>query len=311
MSVGTFVKVSGVWRRVTRLYGKVSGTWREADEGYSKASGSWRLTHVAYPASGYTTRTSGSGTISIPSQANAIHFQYGVGGGGGATGGIDYDKAGGETPGAAGGSGAYISDVIYSVSGGSNYSYSIGSGGSAGNQTANFKHPRIGSAGTNTSVTSLFLLRAGGGGSLTGGGVQGPLASGSGGSAGTISSYGTKITSGQYLNSSYNVKNIGSTSELTGGPRGSFNKSGNGTAGGWNGNCDGDNCRIGGTTGASSYAGAVSGGSGGSSSGNGTAGGSGSRGSGGGGGAAQVNTGSTNGGVGGYGEIRYRFLNVF
>ena len=311
MGVGTFVKVSGVWQRVTRLYGKVSGTWQEADSGYAKASGTYQLVHVAYAASSYTLKSSGSGSISVPSQANAIHFQYGVGGGGGATGGIDYDKAGGESSGAAGGSGAYISDVIYSVTGGSSYSYSIGSGGAAGNQTANFKHPRIGSAGTTTSVSGLFSLSAGGGGSLTGGGVQGPLASGSGGSAGTFSNSGTRITSGQYLDSSYNVQTIGSTSDLTGGPRGTFNQAANGTAGGWNGNCSGDNCRIGGTTGASSYAGAVSGGSGGSSSGSGTAGSAGSRGSGGGGGAAQVSPGSTNGGAGGNGEIRYRFLYVF
>ena len=141
--------------------------------------------------------------------------------------------------------------------------------------------------------------------------MQGPLATGSGGSRGTFSNSGTRITSGQYLDSSYNVQTIGSTSDLTNGPRGSFNKAGNGTAGGWNGNCGGDNCRIGGTTGASSYAGAVSGGSGGSSSGAGTAGGNGSRGSGGGGGAAQVNSGSTNGGTGGNGELKYRFLYVF
>ena len=310
MGVGTFVKVSGVWQRVTRLYGKVSGVWQEADNGYSKASGTWELTHVAYAASGYTLKSSGSGSISVPSQANAIHFQYGVGGGGGATGGIDYDKAGGESSGAAGGSGAYISDVIYSVSGGSSYSYSIGSGGAAGNQTANFKHPRTGSAGTTTSVTGLFSLSAGGGGSLTGGGVQGPLASGSGGSAGTFSNSGTKITSGQYLDSSYNVQTIGSTSDLTGGPRGSFNKSGNGTAGGWNGNCSGDNCRIGGFSGADSYNGGVSGGAGGSSSGSGTNGTPGTRGSGGGGGAARVNSGSTNGAVGGDGEIVYRFIRI-
>ena len=94
------------------------------------------------------------------------------------------------------------------------FGYSIGSGGAAGNQTANFKHPRTGSAGTTTSVSGLFSLSAGGGGSLTGGGVQGPLASGSGGSAGTISNSGTKITSGQYLNSSYTVQTIGSTSDL-------------------------------------------------------------------------------------------------
>lgn len=135
---------------------------------------------------------------------------------GGATGGISYDKAGGESSGAAGGSAGYISDVIYSVSGGSSYSYSIASGGNAGNQSANFGHPKIGSAGGTTSVTGLFSLSGGGGASLTGGGVQGPLASGSGGSAGSFSNSGTRITSGQYLDSSFNLQTIGSTSDLTG-----------------------------------------------------------------------------------------------
>ena len=226
MGVGTYVKVGGVWQRVTRLYGKNSGTWEEAQNGYSKVSGTWELTHVAYAASSYTLKSSGSGSISVPSEANAIHFQYGVGGGGGGVRGVDYDKAGGESAGAGGGSGGYVSDVIFSVSGGSSYSYSVGSGGAAGNQTANFGHPAIASAGTATSVTGLFTLNAGGGGSGTGGGVQGPLRTNTAGTGGSASISGTRITSGQYLDSSYNVQTIGSTSDLTGGPRGTFNQTG-------------------------------------------------------------------------------------
>jgi hypothetical protein len=262
-------------------------------------------------ASSYTTRSAGqSFNITVPTGYNAIHFQYAVGGGGGGCRGTDYDKAGGESSGPAGGSGGYISDVIYSVNEGASYSSSTGSGGSAGNQTANFGHPKTAGAGTTTSSSGLFSLTGGGGGRTFGGGVQGPLASGSGGSRGTFSQSGTRITSGFFF-SNNDLITIGNVSELRGGPRGTFNQSGNGTAGSWNGNCGGDNCRIGGTTGASSYGGSVAGGSGGSSAGAGTAGGSGSRGSGGGGGAAQVNSGSTNGGVGGGGEMKYRFLYVF
>ena len=249
--------------------------------------------------------------ICIPTGFNALHIQYAVGGGGGATGGIDYDKAGGESSGPAGGSGAYLSDVIFSVIEGNCYASSTGNGGAAGNQTANFKHPRIGSSGTLTKVTGLFQLNPGGGASLTGGGVKGPLASGSGGSAGSISLTGSRITSGSFFNSSNSLITIGNVSELRGGPRGTFNSYGNGSAGGWNGNSTGDNNPIAGTNGATSYGGSVAGGTGGSSAGAGTNGSNGTRGSGGGGGPHAQTRGGLNGGSGGSGEMRYRFLNVF
>jgi hypothetical protein len=266
------------------------------------------------PATSFVTKSSGSGTFVVPTAYNAIHIQYAVGGGGGAAGGADYDKAGGESAGAGGGSGAYVSDKIFSVTELETISYSIGSGGAAGNQTANFKQPRIASPGTNTTLSgsttgSIFTLGAGGGSSGTGGGVQGPLRTNTRGTAGSATISGSAVTSGIFVDSDNSVKNVTSN---TSGPVGSFNKSGNGAAGGISGsnNCSGDNCRIGGSNGGASYAGNISGGSGGSSSGSGTAGGAGTRGSGGGGGAAQVNTGSTNGGVGGNGQIRYRFLKV-
>ena len=265
-------------------------------------------------ASSYVTKGAGqSFTITIPTGYNALHIQYSVGGGGGATGGISYDKAGGESSGRSGGSGAYISDIIFSVNEGSSYSASTGSGGSGGNQTANFGHPKVGSSGSLSKVNGLFQLNPGGGASLTGGGVQGPLATGgSNGSAGSLSITGTRITSGFFFNSSNDLITIGNVSELRGGPRGTFNSSGNGSSGGWNGNCGGDNCRIGGRAGATSYGGSVAGGTASSSSGSGTNGGNGSRGSGGGGGAAQVSGGgNTRGGSGGGGEMKYRFLNVF
>ena len=62
-----------------------------------------------------STLSSGSGTFTVPQGANAIHIQAGVGGGGGAVQGADYDKAGGESAGAGGGSGAYVSDKVFSV----------------------------------------------------------------------------------------------------------------------------------------------------------------------------------------------------
>ena len=299
---------------MANTYGKVGGTFQEADEVYGKVSGTWELVFAAFTATSYTTLSSGSGTFTVPDGANAIHIQAAVGGGGGAAGGAGYDKAGGESAGAGGGSGAYISDKIFSVTEGETLSYSIGGGGAPGNQTANFSQPRIASAGTNTTLSgssagSLFTLGAGGGSSGTGGGVQGPLRTNTRGSAGSATIGGTAITSGNFRDSDGTTKSVTTN---TSGPRASFNQSGNGAQGdlSGSGNCSGDNCRISGFDGGDSYAGAISGGSGGSSSGSGTAGSAGTRGSGGGGGAAQVTGGSTNGAVGGNGEIRYRFLRV-
>jgi hypothetical protein len=298
----TYGKVSGTFEEIDNAYGKVSGVWQEADEIYGKVSGVWKLVFAAFQAGSVQTLSSGSGTFTVPQGANAIHIQAGVGGGGGAAGGIDYDKAGGESAGAGGGSGAFVSDKVFTVTEGETISFSVGSGGAAGNQTSNFGQPRVASAGTNTTLSgsttgSIFTLSAGGGSSGTGGGVQGPLRTNTAGTAGSASISGTAITSGNYRDSDGATKSVTS---LTSGPVGTFNQSGNGVVGVLvgSGNCGGDNCSITGFAGGASFSGNVAGGSGG--------GGAGTRGSGGGGGSAPT----TNGGVGGAGEIQYRFLRV-
>ena len=304
----TYGKVSGTFQEIDNAYGKVSGTWQEADEIYAKVSGTWELVFAAFEATSYSTLSSGSGTFSVPQGANAIHVQAGVGAGGGAMRGVDYDKAGGESAGAGGGSGGFVSDKIFSVTEGETISYSIGSGGANGTGTYS------GSAGSGTNTTlsgstsgSLFTLNGGGGASASGGGVQGPLRSNTAGTAGSNTISGSVITSGNFRDSDGTTKAVTTN---TSGPTGTFNDNGNGAVGGNNGNCGGDNCRIGGSDGADSFSGNVAGGAGGSSSGAGTNGAAGTRGSGGGGGAAQVNSGSTQGGDGGAGEVKYRFLRV-
>jgi len=306
----TYGKVSGTLEEIDDAYGKVSGVWKEADEIYGKVSGVWKLVFAAFQAGSIQTLSSGSGTFAVPQGANAVHIQAAVGGGGGAVTGADYDKAGGESSGAGGGSGAYVSDKVFSVTQGETISYSIGSGGAAGNSGSKFNISASGGASTTLSGSTagtLFALTGGGGSSGTGGGVQGPLRTNNAGSPGAATISGTVITSGTFRDSDGTTKNV---TTLTSGPVGSFNQSGNGAVGSNNGNCGGDNCRIGGSTGAASYDGNVAGGSGGSSSGSGTNGTAGTRGSGGGGGAAQVNSGSTSGAAGGSGEVRYRFLRV-
>jgi hypothetical protein len=309
----TYGKVSGTFQEIENAYGKVSGVWKEADEIYGKVSGTWELVFAAFTATSYSTLSSGSGTFTVPDGANAIHIQASAGGGGGAAGGVSYDKAGGESSGAGGGSGAFVSDKVFTVTTGETISYSIGSGGAAGNQTANYGQPKIGSAGTNTTLSgssagSIYTLTAGGGASGTGGGVQGPLRTNTSGSAGAATINGTAITSGNFRDLDGTTKSV---TTLNSGPVGIFNQSGNGTVGANNGNCGGDNCQIGGSPGGTSYAGNVAGGTG-SPQGGSTGGGAGTRGSGGGGGGAQYGNESVTGRaeVGGAGEVKYRFLRV-
>jgi hypothetical protein len=260
-------------------------------------------------ATSFITITAGTTTNTVPLGYNAVHIQAAVGGGGGAAGGVSYDKAGGESSGAGGGSGAYVSDKIFSVVAGETLTFVAGSGGAAGNQSANFGQPKIANPGTNTTLSgsttgSIFSLTGGGGASGINGGVQGPLRTNIAGTAGAATISGTAITSGKYNQSGVVV----SVTTNTSGPVGTFNQSGSGAAGSNNGNCGGDNCQIAGSAGASSYAGNIAGGNGAGISG--PAASPGTRGSGGGGGGAQNIGGGETAYQGGNGEIIFRFLQV-
>ena len=260
-------------------------------------------------ATSFITITAGTTTNTVPLGYNAVHIQAAVGGGGGAAGGVSYDKAGGESSGAGGGSGAYISDKIFTVIAGETLTFVAGSGGAAGNQSANFGQPKIADPGTNTTLSgsttgSIFSLTGGGGASGTGGGVQGPLRTNTAGTAGSATISGSAITSGSFNQSGVVV----SVTTCTGGPVTVFNQSGNGADGQNNGNCGGDNCQIAGSNGAASYAGNIAGGNGAGISG--PAANPGTRGSGGGGGGAQNIGGGETAYQGGSGEIIFRFLQV-
>jgi hypothetical protein len=260
-------------------------------------------------ATSFITITAGTTTNTVPLGYNAIHIQAAVGGGGGSIIGCDYDKAGGESAGAGGGSGAYISDKIFSVVAGETLTLTAGAFGAANNNTG-AKFSVAASPGTSTTLSgsttgSIFSLTGGGGSSGLGGGVQGPLRTNTEGSAGSATISGTAITSGNFNQSGIVV----SVTTCTGGPVTVFNQSGNGASGTNPGNCGGDNCQIGGGTGGASYAGNIAGGAG-SPQGSSSQAGAGTRGSGGGGGGAQVGGGSSFGNNGGNGEIIFRFLQV-
>ena len=292
-----YVKSGGTWRETSELYFRdgTSFTNKTILNGYIKNSGSWEEVYTLFTATSYSSAT---GSVAVPTNANAIHFEYAVGGGSGGMRGADYDKAGGESAGPAGASGAYVSDVVFAVTSGETLTINVGAAGSAGSGV----YSGTSGAGGNTTVTgsttgTILTLNGGGSSSVSGGGVQGPLRSNTASTGGALGTLATRLTTGTTTDG----LNI---TTFTSGPVGSFNSAGAGVAGTNPGNCGGDNCTIGGGTGGASYSGNVSGGAGGP---NGSSGGTaGTRGAGGGGGGTEP--GSSSGATGGAGEVYYRFL---
>ena len=296
-----YVKDGGVWRTIDRVYVRdgTSFTNQTINNVYVKNGGTWQNVFVIFetPTSFSTT----AGAVLVPSLANAIHIQQAVGGGSGGYRGADYDKAGGESAGPGGASGAYISDMVFNITGGETLTINVGSGGAAGTGTYS------GNSGTggNTSISGtstgpIFTLGGGGAVSVSGGGVQGPLRTNNTSTGGTRSGFATPRSSGT------TVDGLDITS-FQSGPRGVFNQQGDGSGGDNPGNCSGDNCTIGGGDGGDPYGGSVTTGGIGGANGN-TAGTAGTRGGGGGGGGTEP--GSSLGGAGGDGEISYRFLRI-
>ena len=304
-----YVKDGGTWREISsnagsQLYVRdaTSFTNKTIVNAYIKDGGSWRTAFTLFDTPGnFTIAGSGTTNFSVPANANAIHIQQAVSGGGGGYTGTSYDKAGGESSGPGGGSGAYISDRVYTVVGGETLTSVVGTGGSAGTGA----YSGTAGGGTTTSLTgsstnAIFSLAGGGASSVSGGGVQGPLRSNTAGTGG-VATAGTSLSSGT------TVDGINITT-FTSGPTNTFNSSGNGVTGGNNGNCGGDNCQINGSDGADSYNGLTgTGGDGGRVNVPATAG---TQGGGGAGGGAENYGSGTAGSAGGDGEIKYRFIRI-
>jgi len=310
-----FVKDAGQWREISSSTGGevflrdgTSYTNKTINNIYVNHSGTWREVYSLFESTTFVTvNTAGSSTISVPSNANAIHIKQAVGGGGGGNAGQAYDKIGLEQGGPSGGSGAYISDCVFSVTGGEQLTLNVGAQGAAGTNAYTGGGPAGGGNTTLSGATTgpLFTLIGGGSGQVSGGGVQGPVTTLTGGVAGTVSQIGTRLTSGT------TVDGLNITT-FTSGEVGSFNQAGSGLVGNNGINYGGDNANGPGANGAASYSNNVPGGTGGNA-GNGGAynpdqvGNTGSQGSGGGGGGTEQ---GAPGGTGGTGEVVYRYLRM-
>ncbi len=302
-----YVKDGGSFREVSEFFIRdgTSFTNKTVTNIFVKDSGNWREVFTLFTATSFQNLSDGQ-SIAVPALANAVHIQNAVAGGGGSMNGLGYDKGpDGEQGGRGGGSGAFISDKVFAVTGGETLTATIGTGGGSGTNPG-FNYTASAGNGGNTFLSGsasnrLFLLEGGGGASYSGGGVQGPTAIQTSGSAGAATFDATAITT---FTTTGGLTQ--SDSSFAQGRAGSFNAGGSGaqgfpqTAPSKAPLCSGDNCSIGGADGAPSYNGQEAGGAAGSS---GSAGSPGNNGSGAGGGGKEAQ-----GNSGGDGEITIRFL---
>jgi hypothetical protein len=133
-----YVKSGGTWREISSSAGSqvyvrdgTSFTNKTIINSYVKDGGSWRTVFTLFDTPGsFTTAGSGTTNFNVPSNANAIHIQQAaVGGGWWRIRRSEYDKAGGEQGGTGGGSGAYISDKVFTVIGGEQLTAVVGTAG--------------------------------------------------------------------------------------------------------------------------------------------------------------------------------------
>ena len=304
-----FVKDGGSFREISELFVRDSTSYtnKTITNAYVYHSGAWREIYTLFTATSYVILSPGTTTITVPSLANAIHIEYAIAGGGGGNRGQDYDKQGNEQGGPGGGSGAYASDLVFSVTGGETLTAVVGAAGAAGSNTYTGGGPASGGTTSlsGTSSNAIFSLTGGGSGTVTGGGVQGPLSTLTGGTAGEATITATRLTTGT-TTGGLNI------TSFTSGPLSAFNQAGDGAAGANGITYPGDNANGVGANGADSYNGNVSGGSGGAAGNGGPyessqIGGAGTRGSGGGGGGTEQ---GAPGGAGGPGEMKYRFIRI-
>ena len=253
-------------------------------------------------------------TVTVPSEANAIYIINTVAGGGGGIRGSDHKDVG-ESAGDGGGGGAAISAGYFTVTGGETLTLKVGRGGDNNvvfwntntySQTSNSANID----GGNTSIVgsssgTLFNLGGGSGAIATRVGQFKLLRLDSPGSGGAVGSFSGNLSSGTTTGGA-SVGSVSSSAGSTGsdGAEVGENQSSNGGAGVNSGLGSGGG--AGGTNNVKGSDGSLCGGGGGghSQSTNNPAGGTSSDGDHGAVGA------STHGGLGGHGQLQYKFVRV-
>ena len=164
-----YVKDSGTWKQVLRLWVKQAGTWQGVTVGLIQSSGIGKqfypdtISTVTYP-------TAGSYSYVVPAGVTQIVTTV-VGAGGGGGGSV----FSGDGHGAAnGGSGGYYTNQTVAVTPGETLSVTVGSGGVGVATGAGTQGGRGGTSSLNRGVTALFEATGGyGGNGVTGDNVPG------------------------------------------------------------------------------------------------------------------------------------------
>ena len=185
-----FVKDAGQWREISSSTGGevflrdgTSYTNKTINNIYVNDSGTWKEVYSLFETTSFATvSTAGSSQVSVPANANAIHIQQAVGGG---SGGVTWVEClmikleENQQVQLVEASGAYISDRVYTVTGGEQLTLNVGAGGTSGGYMLIVVLLEAGGTTSLSGATtgSIFSLGGGGGASASGGGVQGPLRS--------------------------------------------------------------------------------------------------------------------------------------
>ena len=88
------VKDGGTFREVNQVYvhDGTSFTNKTITNAYVKDGGVWREIFTLFNTTAFSQTT---GSVTVPTNANAFHIRFAVGGGSGGVRGAEYDKAGG------------------------------------------------------------------------------------------------------------------------------------------------------------------------------------------------------------------------
>ena len=84
MASETYVHNGTEFKNANNIYVNVSGTFQGVDEAYANVGGTFKLVFSSFQATSFVTLATGTGTFTVPENANAIHIKSAVAGGGGA-----------------------------------------------------------------------------------------------------------------------------------------------------------------------------------------------------------------------------------
>ena len=67
----TYVHNGTEFKNAQQIYGNVSGTFQEVNAAYANVGGTFKLVFSAFQATSFVTLSSGTGTFTVPANANA------------------------------------------------------------------------------------------------------------------------------------------------------------------------------------------------------------------------------------------------